>query len=201
MSEVLVVIAVTAGAFIGTNLDNLLLLTAMYSRYEQHAGMVTAGYFAGMILIGVIALAIGEVGEFIPLAYLGILGVIPMMMGVLALIKLFRKAEVGYTNGIVTDGNRLAVFLALISTQLSNGTDTIITFSALLADSIDAADYLVAATFLVMIGVFNGVAWYALKHRGLSLVVSRYGQYVIPFILILVGYYILSNTASDLVPG
>jgi len=201
MSEVLVVIAVTAGAFIGTNLDNLLLLTAMYSRYEQHAGMVTAGYFAGMILIGVIALAIGEVGEFIPLAYLGMLGVIPMMMGVLALIKLFRKAEAGYTNGTVTDGNRLAVFLALISTQLSNGADTIITFSALLADSNDAADYLVAPTFLAMIGVFNAVAWYALKHRGLSLVVGRYGQYVIPFILILVGYYILSNTASDLVPG
>jgi cadmium resistance protein CadD (predicted permease) len=201
MSEVLVVIAVTAGAFIGTNLDNLLLLTAMYSRYERHAVMVTAGYFAGMILIGVIALAIGEVGEFIPLTYLGLLGVIPMMMGVLGLFKLFRNTHAGEPKVVVSSGGSLTVFLALISTQLSNGADTIITFSALLADSSDVADYLVAPTFLAMIGVFNAVAWYALKHRTLSKVVSRYGQYVTPFILMLVGFYILSNTASDLVPG
>jgi cadmium resistance protein CadD (predicted permease) len=201
MSEVLVVIAVTAGAFIGTNLDNLLLLTAMYSRYERHAVMVTAGYFAGMILIGVIALAIGEVGEFIPLTYLGLLGVVPMMMGALGLFKLFRNTDAGEPKVVVSSGSSLTVFLALISTQLSNGADTIITFSALLADSNDAADYLVAPTFLAMIGVFNAVAWYALKHRTLSKIVSRYGQYVTPFILILVGFYILSNTASDLVPG
>ena len=201
MSEVLVVIAVTTGAFVGTNLDNLLLLTAMYSRYERHPGVVTAGYFAGMMLIGVIALAIGEVGEFIPLTYLGLLGVVPMLMGVLALLNLFRDKEVGEPDGIVTAGNRLTVFLALISTQLSNGADTIITFSALLADSTDTADYLVAPTFLIMIGVFNGVALYTLKHRRLGLFVGRYGPYVIPFILILVGFYILSNTASDLVPG
>jgi cadmium resistance protein CadD (predicted permease) len=198
---VLVIIAVTAGAFIGTNLDNLLLLTAMYSRYERHAGMVTAGYFAGMILIGVIALAIGEVGEFIPLKYLGLLGVIPMMMGVLGLFKLFRNAHAGEPKGIINGGSGLTVFLALISTQLSNGADTVITFSALLADSNDTADFLAALTFLAMIGVFNALAWYALKHRTLSMIVSRYGHYVTPFILMLVGFYILSNTASDLVPG
>lgn len=48
-----------------------------------------------MIIIGGITLAIGEVGEFIPLAYLGLLGFIPMMMGVLALWKLFRRSGAG----------------------------------------------------------------------------------------------------------
>src|SRR5680860_1302134 len=87
MNEILVIVGIAAGAFIGTNLDNLLLLSAMYSRYEQRAWMVTAGYIAGMILIGGITLAMGEVGEFIPLAYLGLLGFIPMMMGVFCPVR------------------------------------------------------------------------------------------------------------------
>jgi cadmium resistance protein CadD (predicted permease) len=201
MSEILIIIGVTAGAFIGTNLDNLLLLVAMYSRYEQRAGIVTAGYFTGMILIGVITLIIGEVGDIIPLAYLGLLGVVPMMMGVLSLWKLFRSTQPGEVASVAAADTRLAVFFALISTQLSNSADSIIMFSALYADSSDPSDYMVAPTFLAMAGVFAGVAYYSVKHPKLSRFLSRYGQYVTPFILILVGYYILSNTASDLVPA
>ncbi|MDX2417832.1 MAG: cadmium resistance transporter [Xanthomonadales bacterium] len=199
MHELLIISGVTAAAFIGTNLDNLLLLAAMYSRYEKHAGMVTAGYFTGMILVAIVTMIIGEVGEFIPLAYLGLLGVIPMMMGVFAVWNLFRNSQPEVVNRAVAGGNRPAVFFALISIQLSNSADSIITFSALFADSADSSDYVVAPTFLVMVGVFSAVAYYSVKHPKLSQVLSRYGQYVTPFILILVGFYILSDTASDLV--
>jgi len=201
MNEILIIIGVTGGAYIGTNLDNLLLLVAMYSRYERHAGVVTAGYIAGMILIGIITLIIGEVGEFIPLAYLGLLGVIPVVMGLFALWKLFKKTQPGESNKIVDHSRPLAVFFALISIQLSNSTDSIITFSALYADSTDLSDYVVAPTFLAMAGIFSGVAYYSVKHPNLGRFLARYGQYVTPFILILVGIYILNDTATDLVPG
>jgi len=201
MSEVLVIIAVASAAYIATNLDNLLLLVAMYSRYEQHPGIVTAGYCAGMIIICVIALVAGEAGELIPLAYLGLLGVIPIIMGVFALWKLFRKTESAQTAGVTTDSAPLTVFFTLITTQLSNSADSIITFSALIADSSDASDYVIVPTFLGMIAVFSWVAYYSVKHHKLSWFLARFGQYVTPFILILVGLYILSNTATDLVPG
>lgn len=201
MHEMLIIIGVTAAAFIGTNLDNLLLLAAMYSRYPNQARVVTAGYFTGMILIAIITLIIGEVGDIIPLAYLGLLGLIPMMMGALALLKLFRSRQLEVVDSVVTGGNCLAVFFALISIQLSNSADSIITFSALFADSADPSDYVVAPTFFAMVGVFSAVAYYSVRHPKLNQILSRYGQYVTPFILILVGFYILSNTASDLVPG
>ncbi len=201
MSEILIIIAVTSAAYIGTNLDNLLLLVALYSRFEKHPVTVTAGYFSGMLIIGFITLVIGEAGEFIPLGYLGLLGVIPMMMGFIALWKLFRNTEPLEAVGVAGNYSPFTVLFTLIITQLSNGADSIITFSALLADSTDAADYLIAPTFLAMIAVFSGMAYYSVKHPGLSQFFVRYGQYVTPFILIMVGFYILSNTASDLVPG
>jgi len=163
--------------------------------------MVTAGYIAGMVLIGAISLLIGEAGELLPLAYLGFLGVIPITMGVLSLWKLFRKTQDENVISSVDAHSSLAVFLTLIATQLSNSADSIITFSALFADSSDASDYLIAPTFLAMTVVFSSIAYYSLKHHRLSQFLNRYGKYVTPFILILVGWYIFSNTASDLVPG
>jgi cadmium resistance protein CadD (predicted permease) len=201
MGEILIIVGVTSAAFIGTNLDNLLLLTAMYSRYERQALMVTAGYFTGMALVGGIAVIIGEAGDYIPLAYLGLLGVIPITMGVVSLWKLFRNKGNMEDAGPVVDSKGLTVFLALITTQLSNSADSIIAFSALLAESTDRSDFLITPTYLAMIGIFSGVAYYSLRHKKLSEFLERYGQYVTPFILILVGLYIFSNTSSDLVPG
>ena len=200
MNDSLVIIGVTAGAFIGTNLDNLLLLVAMYSRYAHQAMMVTAGYFTGMILVAIVTLAIGELGEFVPLAYLGYLGVIPMLMGIMALLKLFRPAPSEDSLNIASGASRLSVFFALMSIQLSNSSDSIIAFSTLFADSADSSDYVVAPTFLVMVSIFSAVAYYSVRHPTLSRYLGHYGPYVTPFILILVGYYILSDTATDLSP-
>ena len=201
MFEVLTIISITAGAYIGTNLDNLILLVALHQRYEKHPRVVTAGYFAGMLLIGVICLVIGEAGELIPVSYLGLLGVIPISIGSLALIQLFRKNKSSDSAGVVAGIGAYATFATVLMTQLSNGADSIITFSVLLADSKDTSDYMIMPTFLAMVGVFACLAVYSLKHRRLSEFLSRYGSYLTPFILILVGIYILSNTATDLMPG
>lgn len=201
MFEALTIIAVTAGAYIGTNLDNLILLVALYQRYEKRPGVVTAGYFAGMLLIGVICLVIGEAGELIPVSYLGLLGVIPISIGGLALVQMFGESKSSDSAGVTPVSSANTIFSTVLMTQLSNSADSIITFSVLLADSMDKSDYFIAPTFLAMVGVFAWLAFYALKHPRLSEFLSRYGNYVTPFILILVGIYILSNTATDLMPG
>jgi len=201
MGDVLTVIAVTAGAFIGTNLDTLILLVALYSRFENHPKTVTTGYFGGMVVIGLISFVIGMGGGFVPIAYLGMLGVIPIFMGVTALFQLTRTRSTEATTSFAMENSRKTIFIAVLMTQLGNGTDSMITFSVFLADSTPATDYLIVLTFLAMIGVFAGVALYALKHRKLSDFLDRYGRYVTPFILILVGFYIISNTASDLLPA
>jgi len=201
MGEILTIAAITSGAFIGTNLDNLVLLVALYARYEKHATWVTVGYLSGMTLIGAICLAIGELGELIPIAYLGLLGVIPIVIGVIGLLHLFQDAPTDEVPSIAIDNNRNAIVVTTLTTQLSNGADSIITFSVLLADSSDVSDYLIEPVFLIMSCIFAGTAYYSLKHRKVSQFLGHYGHYVTPFILILVGIYILANTATDLAPG
>lgn len=201
MLDALTIVAVTATAFIGTNLDNLVLLVAFYTRYGQHPDMVSGGYSTGMMIVGAISFTIGITGGLIPVDYLGFLGIIPMMMGLVAIFKLLRGSQDGGLEGSAIEDNRQAVFFTVMATQLSNGADSIITFSLLMADSTPASDYLIALTFLAMIAVFSRVAIFSLSHRGLSDFLEKYGPWVTPFILFFVGFYILANTASDLVPG
>jgi cadmium resistance protein CadD (predicted permease) len=193
------VVAVTAGAFIGTNLDNLVLLVAFYSRYQNRSRLVTAGYISGMILIGLIFFAVGEGGDFIPVSYLGLLGIVPVIMGLIALFQVFRPQPSDELSDLSIGSSTSAIFFTVLTTQLSNGADSIITFSIFLADSNDTTDYLITFTFLAMACIFAAVAYYSLKHRKLSDFLDHYGRYLTPFILIFVGLYILSDTASDLV--
>jgi len=199
MIEVLIIFAITAGAFIGTNLDNLVLLVTFYSRFRQQPQTVTAGYISGMLLILIIFFIIGKGGDFVPVNYLGLFGFIPLTIGILGLIQLFRPQTDENPVQAATDLGQKALFFAVLMTQLSNGTDTIITFAALLADSTDTFDYIIVPAFLVMVLLFSALARYSLRHRGLSHFLGRFGRYVTPFILMLVGWYILSDSATDLI--
>lgn len=202
MLEILTIIAVAASAFIGTNMDNLVLLVALHARYHEHTAVVTAGYVTSMVLIGGICLLVGKFGDLIPIAYLGLLGIIPITAGCLALLRLFGNAKTTESaDSNVTYSAPGAIFTTLLTTQLSNSSDTIITFSVLLAESTDISDLEIIPVFLAMVAGFAWLARYLVNHPRLNHVLKRYGQYVTPFILILVGVYILSNTASDLMPG
>lgn len=199
MFETATIVAIAAGAFIATNLDNLVLLVTFYSRHQQQHKTITAGYICGMALIATIFFIIGESGDFIPVDYLGLLGIIPMTIGVLGFLQLFRPQTADNPARAVTGLQQKALFLAVLMTQLSNGTDTIITFSVLLADSTDKIDYIIIPAFLVMVLLFSTLAKFSLKHPGFSHFLDRYGRYLTPLILILVGWYIVSDTATDLV--
>lgn len=202
MSELLTIITVAATAFIGTNLDNLLLLVAWHTHYREHPSAVTAGYVAGMLLIGGICVIVGQLGELVPIAYLGLLGFIPVTLGVRALVRLVRDGAPRHASGDASaDNTARSVFTVLLMTQLSHSADTIIAFSVLLADSNHLADQRIMPVFLAMVACFAWLARHALQHRGLSSFLGRYGGYATPFILILVGIYVISNTATDLMPG
>lgn len=198
MIDALTIAALTAGAFVGTNLDNLILLVALYSRYLQRARIVTTGYVCGMVLIGLIVFLIGKGGNFIPVNYLGSLGIIPVIIGLKGLIELFRSRHQTGTEAIANSDSSKTVFLSVFLTQLSNSADTIITFSIFQVDSKAVMDYVISITFVAMIFVFAGLGYYSLSHRKISDYLERYGRFITPFILIFVGLYIISDTNTDL---
>jgi cadmium resistance protein CadD (predicted permease) len=199
MLDAVFVVGVSAGAFMATNLDNLVLMVGLFGRYSDRRHEVMLGYLAGMFIIAAVTYYVGKLAGAAPVQYLGLLGLVPVSIGLAEIARLFRN------KGVVRDpavpGAGSTAVAATLLAQLSNSTDTIITYSVLFADSKDLADYLVLATFGGMALLIALVAYLALRHPWLSRPLQLYGHYITPLILITVGMYVLSNTALDVLPG
>ena len=201
MNSLILIVPVAAGAFIATNLDNFALLVTFLIRYRHRTSVVATAYFAGISLLGLAGYGIGRAAEIVPVEYLGLLGLVPIGLGTAGVIKLFgKKTSSGADRDTVAGGSR-AAFFATLASQLGNGADTIVTFGALFADSNPASDMLIVATFAAMAIIFFVSAHYAIRHPAVESLIENHAQRIIPFILIIVGAYILTNTTTDLLPG
>ena len=195
------IIPIAAGAYVATNLDNFILLVSLLARYGKHTSSVVAGYFACMLILGFVGFWIGAAADNAPVEYLGLLGFVPIFIGVVELYRVRRGKETDtVATEVLVDGAQ-KVFMATLLSQLGNGADTIVVFGVIYTDSLPYADILIALTMAAMAVIFVLVGIYAVRHPALSEWISRYASRAMPFVLILVGIYILANTATDLLPG
>ena len=199
MFDAAIVVAVAAGAFMATNLDNLVLMIGLFGRYDDRRYEVLFGYLVGMLVIGAATFYVGKLAGNAPVQYLGLLGVVPVLIGLAEIMRLFRNK--GVVKDPVVPGAGSTAVVATLLAQLGNSTDTIITYSVLFSDANDLADLLVVLSFAGMALLLVLVAYLALRHPWLSRPVQLYGHYITPLILITVGMYVLSNTALDMLPG
>jgi cadmium resistance protein CadD (predicted permease) len=194
------IIPIAAGAYVATNLDNFILLVSLLARYRNHTSSVVAGYFTCMLILGFVGLWIGKAANIAPVEYLGLLGFVPISIGAFELIQLRRgKAKVTVAQEKSVDGVQ-KVFMTTLFSQLGNGADTIVVFGVLFIDSMPSADILTILTLAAMAVIFVFVGIYAVRHPALCDWIDRYAYRVMPFVLIIVGVYILANTATDLLP-
>ena len=135
-----------------------------------------------------------------PVEYLGLLGFVPIFIGAYELIQMRRgTAEVILDEEKAVDGVK-KVFLATLMSQLSNGADTVVVLGVLFTDSNPSADILIILTLVAMAVIFVLVGIYAVRHPALSKWINRYAYRAMPFVLIIVGIYILANTVTDILP-
>ncbi|MEM8767946.1 MAG: cadmium resistance transporter [Pseudomonadota bacterium] len=190
MLPFLTLFGIVAFAFVSTNLDNLLLLVGWQLDGRLKVSQLFSGYMLGMLAILIISITIGLVGYLFPIEYLGLLGFIPIAVG----IRLLLKPPAEERGAVEVLGSTSAV----AGTQLSNGVDTVLVFSPLLADSQFIFDVEIALQFLLL-----SVLWFVLARlvgrRAAELAwMSRAGRWLTPVVMIAVGCYIFANTATDL---
>jgi cadmium resistance protein CadD (predicted permease) len=201
MNSTIAIIPVAAAAYAATNMDNFILLVALLGRYRKHTANVVAGFFACTLILAFVGMSIGRAADFVPVEYLGLLGFVPISIGVIELIQL-RRGNTAATEakGESADGAR-KVFTTTLGTQLGNGADTVVVFGILFIDSMPAADILTVITFAAMAFIFVCVGIYAVRHPALCKWIDRYAHRAMPFILIIVGVYVIANTVTDISPN
>src|SRR4051812_725549 len=80
-------------AFVSTNIDDLFILTLFFGGKEFKAGEIIAGQLMGITTLIVLSLLGSLAALFVDPAYLGLLGLIPIYLGVKGAIGLVHHKE------------------------------------------------------------------------------------------------------------
>jgi cadmium resistance protein CadD (predicted permease) len=201
IAEILPISALAAGAYFATNTDNFLLLAAMLAQGGAQKTQIVLGFGASVLLTLGASYLITLEANLIPLAYLGLLGVVPLALGTKGLVDLLRKGRnPGKTEKAAAPAGRSVIYTSAL-TLVSNGADTIVVLSALLADSDPDAKLVILLSCVGAAGVVGASSAYAVGHPRLERGMQRIAPALTPFLLLGVGFYILANTATDLLPG
>lgn len=189
-------------SFIATNLDDLIILMLFFSTNKQSTSFrsIIVGKYLGFTLI-VIASLVGFLGGlFIPRDWLGLLGLIPVILGVQALLNREHESDIQLTNNHKIISNPWQKFLSklfnpltlsLASITFVNGGDNISIYLSLFSQ-INLIDLLIILLiFYLMLALWIFLAYWFTSHRLIAKVFLKYGQILNPFILISLGVYIL----------
>ena len=183
--------------FASTNIDDIFILTLFYGNRLFKEREIVAGQLLGIGALIIISLVASLIGLFIPAPYIGLLGLFPIYLGVKALWSIFRKGgHAEHDPKAEKVNNQHSNVMTVAGVTFANGGDNIAIYVPLFTT-------LTWTHKLSMIGIFIGMtlvwcllAKYLTRHPLVSRTVDRYGHMITPFVLILLGIYILYESGS-----
>ena len=195
MTDIPGLIAIGVAAFAATNIDDIFVLMMFFSSYMTFpVKQVVLGQYIGIGLL----VAISALGSFISLAVptyiIALLGIVPIVIGVKKLV-VFRKKNESNSKQAVQDKKYNLVFAAVAAVTFSNGGDNIGVYTPLFAKYNSVSQITALATiFMVMTAVWCITAYYLVNHPLVASKIRRIGHIILPFVLIGLGIYILTES-------
>ena len=177
-------------AYASTNVDNLLLVTSTASRAGSRRPVVY-GFLLASVGVLSVSVAFTATAELFAPRALGLLGFVPIVVGLKILLNLHKAQE----NETMADVGALSVALVL----LANSSDTIAVLGPLLAESEPVALFSMLAGYIVMAGIWLTLAIYLSERVAQMGMVMRAAKWATPIIMIAFGIYILLDTTTDTV--
>jgi cadmium resistance transport/sequestration family protein len=208
-----IVQAITTGtvAFAATNIDDIIILMLFFAQVNAtfRPYHIVAGQYLGFLVLILASLPGFVGGLFIPKAWIGLLGILPIIIGVSQLlnrdkpdtdVQTLSRQPVAST----LERSPLSKLAALLTPQtygvaavtLANGGDNIGIYVPLFASCDLPTLLLILAVFFVLIGVWCYVAYRLAQFPAIAHILTRYGHAIVPFVLIGLGMFILLESKT-----
>jgi cadmium resistance transport/sequestration family protein len=192
-------------AFVATNLDDLVILMLFFAqvnaRFRQRH--IVAGQYLGFAALVLASLPGFFGGQLVSKPWMGLLGFLPIALG---LIQCFSAEDVDEDEVTVLAAPAaappaIAPFLhpqiySVAAVTFANGGDNIGIYVPLFASCGWWDLGITLSVFFVMLGVWCAIAQYLATHRTIAPLLSRYGDRIVPIVLIGLGLYILLENQS-----
>lgn len=158
---------------------------------------IVIGQYLGFALLVLISLLATFGVTLIPDQWVGLLGLIPIYLGV----KLFIKGEDEDEGAVVSSLNKFNKFyLSVAFITFANGGDNIGIYVPFFSTLNNNQLVITVVTFFIMVAVWCLIGYRLARFRYVSETLEKYGRWVIPIVFIGLGLYIMeeNNIFSNL---
>jgi cadmium resistance transport/sequestration family protein len=211
MESLLQVIVAAIAAFAATNIDDILILMFFFSQVNSSFRIhhIILGQYLGFMGLLLLSLPGFLGGLIIPKAWTGLLGLIPIYIGVQQILNpetqtpeipsiASGKRSHPKSSGLMSYFNFLLApqTYSVAAITLANGGDNIGIYVPFFASLSWFKLLVVIITFLSLVGVWCAIAYGLTRQPMIGKVLNRYGHKVVPFVLIGLGLLILWDSQS-----
>lgn len=173
--------AISVLIFLSTNIDDIFLLTLLFSAVTARKYQIYAGHFIGIIFLSLVSRFLASGMSALLGKYIFLLGIIPILLGIKAIFDTDDDEDSASGNSIIS------IFLL----TLSAGGDNIGIYTPLFA-GMNSFDF---AITLVIFGIMS-VLWCFMAQRLSSLpflsnFIKKYKRIIVPVVFIALGIFIL----------
>jgi cadmium resistance protein CadD (predicted permease) len=181
--------------FVTTNIDDLFVLIGFFADSRFRRGQIVIGQFVGNAIVYLVSVAASLLSLVIDRAYIGLLGVVPIAIGILKLKGVFnadKAAADDYTGGSLARNNVIAV----AAVTVASGGDNLSIYTPVFANRSGHDVGAIGIVFIAMTLVWLLVAAWLTQRRTLSMPLRHYGHRVLPFVLIVLGAVIIYDAGT-----
>jgi len=204
MSEFITTLLVGISAFIATNIDDIVILLLLFSQINSsfRCRHIIAGQYLGFTLLVIASLPGLFGGLIISPNWIGLLGLIPIAMGISSLINQEEDEIQEFTVETTEypETNTASIFnvqtysVAVIT--IANESDNISVYIPLFASSNLNNFLIIIVSFFVLIAVWCYLAYrFASQAKNLNILNQNF-SYILPFVLIILGSVIVLKTQA-----
>ncbi|MEH1817572.1 MAG: cadmium resistance transporter [Nostoc sp.] len=198
-------------AFIATNIDDIIILLIFFSQVDGNFRRrhILLGQYLGFAAIIIASLPGFFGGLVIQREWIGLLGLLPIGIGIHHLV--YKEEDTITVQTVSSDFNQptstnpvLSFVLSILHRQtykvaavtIANGGDNISVYVPLFAGHNLASLGVIISVFFIMVGIWCAIAYFLSRQPTIADLLNRYGQAVVPFVLIALGLFIMYDRGT-----
>jgi cadmium resistance transport/sequestration family protein len=196
VDSIWVLVGLAVAVYVSTNLDDVFLLLGFFADPRFRTRDVIIGQYLGIGALYAFSSLASFVSLVISMQYVGLLGLIPIGIGVKLLLdwvgdkeddELDRERSIGAASGRI---------LSVAAITVANGGDNIGVYVPFFATRSGMELAIVGVVFAVLTAAWCVLARQLVQHPVLGAPIRRYGHKLAPFVLIAVGILVLHDAGS-----
>ncbi|ARV57870.1 transporter [Nostocales cyanobacterium HT-58-2] len=187
-------------AFAATNLDDIVILSLFFAQVNaifRSRHIVTGQYLGfGALVIASLPSFFGSL--ILPQPWIGLLGIAPIMIGITRLLNQDSDDPEAETEPEESDRHWFSSFLSpqtysVAAVTVANGSDNIAIYAPLFASCTWESLAVILGVFFSLVAVWCYAAYQLTRIPVMVNAITRYGNQLVPFVLMGLGVLILVN--------